>query len=607
MRKIVVVIIFSTAALYTLAQKKPAQATTDKRFDGIDTAFARVLKDWHAAGFAVAVVEKNKVVYAKGFGYKDYENKQPVTPNTLFAIGSCTKAFTASLLGMLRDDGKIDFNKPVRNYLPQLKFYNDNMNDNIIVKDLMCHRTGLPRHDYSWYYFTTKSRDSLIKRIQYMEPTYGVREKWQYNNFMFFTQGVIAEKLTGITWEQNVREKILQPLGMVRTNFSVDTMAVDKDAAIGYDVKKDSIIHKLDYYHIDAMGPAGSINSSVSEMANWVITWINGGKFNEKQIIPSTYVPEAITPQMAIDGGLPTKEVPDVFFSNYGYGWSLASYRGHYRVEHGGNIDGFSASTCFFPSDSVGIIVLSNQNGSAVPSAIRNIIADRMLGLKYYDWESYLKNRADSATAAAKKADANQLSNRKLNTSPSHPLKDFEGIYTNNGYGSLTVAFERDSLFAYLPNNTWWLMHYHYDMFEPFDKNIHDGIDTNDKSDPIQFNLNAAGDIESISMTLESGIKPIVFTRTPKPKEVSSDDLQKYTGEYTLGGAIAKVYIKNEKTLYLFVPGQPEYELVPVDKDKFAIKTLQGFTIQFNVNSTGQVIEMLSIQPNGTFKAPRKK
>ncbi|HVX49569.1 MAG TPA: serine hydrolase [Chitinophagaceae bacterium] len=605
MRKIKLLLAFIVIAGTAAAQKKSSAA--DKRFEGLDTAFARALKEWHAAGFAVAVVEKNKVVYAKGFGYRDYANKKPVTPNTLFAIGSCTKAFTASLLGMLRGEGKIDFNKPVRDYLPELSFYNNTMNDNILVKDLMCHRTGLPRHDLSWYYFTTKSRDSLIQRIRYMEPTYGVREKWQYNNFMFLAQGVMEQKLTGKPWEENVQEKILQPLGMARTNFSVDAMAADGDAAIGYDVKKDSIIHKLDYYHIDAMGPAGSINSSVTEMANWVITWINGGKFNDKQIIPAAYIPEAISPQMVIDGGLPTKEIPDVFFASYGYGWMLSSYKGHYRVEHGGNIDGFSASTCFFPSDSVGIIVLTNQNGSAVTSVVRNILADKMLGLKYYDWETSLKSKADSAQAQAKKAEESATQNRKLNTTPSHPLTDYEGIYTNKGYGAIEISPERDSLFAHLPNNTWWLMHYHYDMFEPFDKNAHDGIDTSEKRDPVQFNMNTAGDIESLSITMEGGLKPIIFERAPKPKEVSADSLGKYEGEYDFGGAVAKVYIKNNNTLYLLVPGQPEYELVPVDKDKFVIKTLTGFTILFNRNAGGNVVELVSMQPNGTFKATRKK
>ena len=166
---------------------------------------------------------------------------------------------------------------------------------------------------------------------------------------------------------------------MNSSNFSVHDLAKMSDASLGYVAFKDSIIKKTDYYDINAMGPAGSINSNVNEMANWVITWINGGKFNGKEILPSNYVNQAMSSQMVVGAALPDKEVPDAFLSNYGFGWFLSSYRGHYRVEHGGNIDGFSASTSFFPSDSIGIIVLTNQNGSAVPGIVRNTIADRYL------------------------------------------------------------------------------------------------------------------------------------------------------------------------------------------------------------------------------------
>jgi CubicO group peptidase (beta-lactamase class C family) len=604
MRKIFTLLYF-IAVTSSFAQKQ--KTTEDKRFAGLDTAFARVLKDWHAAGFAVAVVEKNKVVYAKGFGYRDYENKIPVSANTLFAIGSCTKAFTASMLGILRQDGKVDFDKPVRNYLPELKFYKDDMNNKITLRDMMSHRTGLPRHDYSWYFFSTPSRDSLIHRIEYMEPSSGLREKWQYNNFMFLAQGVTIEKITGKKWEDNIREKIFLPLGMSSSVFSIEDLMKSNDAAIGYEAKKDSIISKMDYYHIDAMGPAGSINSSVNDMSKWVITWINGGKCEGKEIIPSAYTSEAISSQMIIGAALPEKEKTDIYFANYGFGWFLASYRGHYRVEHGGNIDGFSASTCLFPSDSVGIIVLSNQNNSSVPAIARNLIADRMLKLKYFDWETDLKKLSDKVKAAAKDAEKSSTSSKKQGTKPSHALKDYEGLYKNEGYGVFEVQSKGDSLFAFLGSHTWWLRHYHYDMFEPFDINAKTGIDTSDKSDPLQFQMNIAGDIESVAANFEPSIKPIVFTKTPKAKDIAKDSLQKFTGEYELSGLTIKVFIKGEKTLFMFVPGQPEYELIPVDKNKFSIKTLSGFTVQFNTNDKNEITELLSIQPNGTFKAPRKK
>ena len=598
-------ILLASLAISSFSQKQ--KNIEDKRFVGLDTAFARVLKEWHAAGFAVAVVEKNHIVYAKGFGYRDYENKIPVTPNTLFAIGSCTKAFTASLIGMLVQEGKLDYDKPVRDYLPELKFYKDEMNDKITLRDMMCHRTGLPRHDFSWYLFSTNSRDSLLQRIQYMEPSAGLREKWQYNNFMFFAQGMVAEKITGRKWEDNIREKIFQPLGMTNSTFSVDDMKKSTDAALGYEVKKDSIINKMDYYHIDAMGPAGSINSSVNDMSKWVITWINNGKFDGKEIIPTSHRTEAISSQMVIAGALPEKENPDIYFANYGFGWMVSSYKGHYRVEHGGNIDGFSASTSFFPSDSIGIIVLCNQNGSAVPSIVRNLLADRMLKLKYQDWQSDLKRKFDKQKKEGEDAKKTAIKTDKPKTKPSHERKDYEGLYSNKAYGSFDVQFQRDSLFAFTGEHIWWLKHNQYDIFDAFEKDAKDGIDSTDNSIPIQFQMNTNGDITSFDIGLEPTLKPISFTKSPKAKAISIDSLQKYVGDYELSNIILKVSIKNNKTLTLFVPGQPEYELVPIDKNKFSLKSMTGFTIQFNVNDQNEITEMLSIQPNGTFKAKRKK
>ena len=233
-------------------------------------------------------------------------------------------------------------------------------------------------------------------------------------------------------------------------------MVKDADHSLGYGVEKDSIIKKLDYYNIMGMSPAGSINSSVNEMANWVIAWINSGKYKGKEILPAPYVQDAISSQMVISGGVPDKENPDIHFSNYGLGWFLASYRGHYRVEHGGNIDGFSASTCFFPSDSIGIIVLTNQNGSVVPSIARNLVADRMLKLKYINWSADRKKAIDKAKAQQKEAEKGVVSNRITGTKPSHPLTEYEGIFNHPGYGDVELFIKNDSLFGYTVKDTFW-------------------------------------------------------------------------------------------------------------------------------------------------------
>ena len=600
-------ILLVTFSFTVFAQKKVASPANP--LAGIDITLERILKERKAAGFAVAVIEKNRIIYAKGFGYRDYEKKLPVTPNTLFAIGSCTKAFTSMLIGLLNKDGKLEYDKPAREYLPDLKFFNTELNNQVTVRDLMCHRTGLPRHDYSWYLFNTASRDSLLQRIQYMEPTAAIRQTWQYNNFMFLLQGMIAEKITGKSWEQNIKEKFFIPLGMTSSNLTIKDLEKSKEPALGYNLYKDSLIKKTDYYNINAMSPAGSINSSVNEMANWVITWINGGKLNGKEIFPVVYMKEAMSSQMIIGGALPEKEKPDIHFSNYGFGWFLASYRGHYRVEHGGNIDGFSASTCFFPSDSIAIIVLTNQNGSAIPSIVRNTIADRMLKEKPVDWLAD-RNAADAkAKAAAKEAEAKAESNKKKGTTPSHILKDYEGLFNHPGYGTMEIAVQKDSLFMLTPLGKSWLRHYHYDIFEILTIDKTNGIDTTEKNPPkIQFGMNEAGDINTTTIDLQSGLKALEFARKPKRKEVTKEELKKYEGDYELSpGVIAKFYIKGEKTLYAFIEGQPEYELVPTDKNKFVLKALSGYSVQFEENEKGEIISASFIQPNGTFKASKKK
>lgn len=606
MRKLAI-LVMCIITLPSLAQKKAKPSTPIDRFAGLDTAFERVLKDQLAAGFAVAVVEKNKVIYAKGFGYRDYEKKLPVTPNTLFAIGSCTKAFTASLMGLLQKDNKLELDKPAIKYLPSLKFYNDDMNRQITVRDLMSHRTGLPRHDYSWYLFKSNSRDSLLQRIAYQEPTFGIRERWQYNNFMFLAQGMIAEKITGKSWEENISSQIFKPLGMTRSNFTIKEMEKSDDAALGYGLKKDSIIDKLDYYNINAMGPAGSINSSVNEMAKWVITWINGGKYEGKEILPANYVTTAMSAQMVAGSGLPSKERTDVFFSNYGLGWSLASYKGHYRVEHGGNIDGFSASTCFFPTDSIGIIVLTNQNASSVTSTVRNLIADRLLNIPYFDWNGDIVTSNKKAKAAAKEAEKTVSSNQQKNTNHSHPLKDYEGVYTHPGYGKLEVVEQNDSLFVYIyQNDPTWLKHYHYDIFQPFNVEKTGKPDTSGTSSlRFQFFMSETGDINSLSLKLEPTLDALKFAKSPRTIKTSADDLQKYVGDYELGGATVKVSVKNN-TLFTLVPGQPEYEMSALGNDRFALKIASGYYVQFEIKDK-EVTQLTFQQPNGNFVAKRKK
>ena len=578
----------------------------DARLKGIDTLLQQVLETWQAPGFAVVVVEKDKIVYSAGFGYRAVESKQKVTSNTLFQIGSCSKAFTSGLLGMLVEEGKVDLDVHPRTYIPYLKFQNEELDNFVLVRDLMRHSTGLPRHDYSWYLFPARSKDSLLMRVAHQEPFAHVREKWYYNNFMFLAQGVIAEKVTGKSWEENIKERFFQPLNMTRSNASIAALKTASDAAVGYQTMPDGSFQRMDYFPIEGMSPAGSLNSSVNEMANWLIMWINGGKYKGKAILPAAYIAEAMSSQMVITGALPDSEHPDIHFANYGLGWFLTSYKGHYRVEHGGNIDGFSASTCFFPSDSIGIVVLTNQNASSLPYVVRNILSDRMLNLTRNDWSRTLKSLQDTALAQQQLATQNVNSTKKVGTTPSHILEDFVGRYEHPGYGVFNLVVKGDSLIAEFPIKRFWLRHFHYDIFELLEITKY-GIDsTSTEGTKASFTTNVVGDIASVELELEPSLEPIAFKRTPNKIEVTSEQLVQYVGSYSIGGAEVKIYTKNKNILYLFVAGQPEYELMATGKHKFVFKTLDGYSVEF-LEEAEKITSVLLIQPNGTFKAIKKE
>lgn len=579
----------------------------DERLKDIEKDLEKILKVTKAPGFAVAIVQGNKTIYAKGFGYSDMENKTLMNENTLLPIGSSSKVFTCSVLGQLREEDKLSFEDSPIKYIPELKFYNNDLNYGVNIRDLMSHQTGIPRHDYSWYLFPTYSKDSLIQRIQYQEPFTGLRQKWYYNNFMYLTQGVIAERVTGKTWEENIEERFFEPLGMERSNLSIEELKQSTNKAFGYELYKDSIIRKMDYYRIAGMAPAGSINSTVNEMSNWLKVWVNNGKFNAEQILPELFVKEAMSSQAVITGALPDTEHPDMFLANYGYGWMLSSYRGHYRVEHGGNIDGFSASVAFFPSDSLGIVVLANQNASSVPSLVRNTVSDRMLNEKKIDWANYFLEKNNKQKEANDEAKNDSTSKQNKSTPPSHKLESYMGNYFNPGYGKFSITLKGDSVFANFKRTKFYLKHVYYDVFEPFEVTKY-GIDTtNVGSLRFNFSTNDAGEIAAVNMKLEPTLNhPIEFVHEPNIIELESKELKVYEGEYEISGMVIKVYTKNDNNLYMFVPGQPEYQLMASDKNLFILKNLTGYKAKFEEDINGNISELILIQPNGTFRVKKK-
>jgi len=569
-------------------------------FEGLDSIFGKVLDDYHIAGFSVAVVHRDSVIYTKGYGYRDYEKQLPATSNTLYAIGSSTKAFTAALLGQLFGDS-ISLDDKVTTLLPKLHFQ-DGRESNVTVRDLMTHRTGLSRYDYSWYVFNSDDRDSLLERVKYMKPTADLRAQWQYNNFMYLAQGMIAERMTGKTWEANIRAHFMTPLGMVRSNFDVNDMAKDGDASRGYVVTDNDSIKTVPYYEIRGMGPAGSINSSALEMANWLKAWINNGKYKGLQLIPEAYLKEAESSQMVIGAALPGRKHPDIHLANYGLGWMIGSYRGHYQVEHGGNIDGFSASVAVFPTDSLGIVVLTNQDASAVPGVVRNFIADRVLKLPVVDWNTQGGQKDTTDVNEAKQTDEGRVKG----TMPSHVLGDYTGTYRHPAYGKFTLHLDGDTLKAAFGKERVWLSHYHYDVFECREIDHHGRADTSEGGLRINFRTGLDGQVEGAAILMDnpSG-DPVEFKRQPEVAELSSEQMQAYVGVYELPGMHIRITV-NDGVLFMDVPGQTNYETIAQGNHYFKLKILNGFAIRFEMDETNErAVALYSIQPNGTFKATR--
>jgi hypothetical protein len=280
----------------------------------------------------------------------------------------------------------------------------------------------------------------------------------------------------------------------------------------------------------------------------------------------------------------------------------LRSYQGHYQVEHGGNIDGFSASNTFFPTDSVGIVVLANQNGSAVPGVVRNIVADRMLGLQKRDWNKLAKKQVDKQKAAQANAIASAISNKVEDAPPSHPMEDYTGTFYSPSASKLTLFLENDSLFARSSGGTIYLRHYHYDVFEMFMER-NNRYDTTANFFRLIFDTDASGKISQFTINLEANIERTVFTRTFEEVGVESNQLTVYEGEYMISGMKAKFYIRDEK-LRLLVPNQPEYELIPIGNHEFKTKGLEGYSVKFTIeDEMSTAVDF--IQPNGTFKATR--
>ncbi|WP_282112816.1 serine hydrolase [Maribacter stanieri] len=485
--------------IYTFALVVAAQLCFSQQLPeelkGIDDDINHLIEQYNAVGLSVSIVKDNKIIYSQGFGYRDLENKLPVTANTVFPIASITKSFTGSLLGILESQNQVSLKEKPAFYIPEFKFFNEKMDNLITIEDLLSHKSGIGSQGTTLEFFPDNDKLKTVQRLKYLKPEGEIKNSFQYSNMGYILAGTIVEQITNKSWEKNIEEKIFKPLDMNNSYTTRSEMKKSNNYSFGYGLYKGNI-EKVEFQKPYSLSPAGAINSTVNDMSKWIITWLNKGDFNKTQVIPKEYIHKATILQNS-NGGNYEKEA---FLLGDGFGWRLRSSYGHYRVEHGGNTFGFSTDLMMFPFENIGIVILTNQDNSLLPYMVGDNIVRRLFNLK--SKPEYPVN----VTEIFKPIPYKPLNKDKM---PTHTLNSFCGTYEAKGFGKVEIVKEGDKLYAVLPTFKFQLEHLNYDSF--FFKATKEFKYSFNPQFDIQFFSNTKGNITSLK--LYSQKEPIEFNK----------------------------------------------------------------------------------------------
>ncbi|MFY0570948.1 serine hydrolase [Archangium lansingense] len=436
-------------------------------FDGyVNTA----LRDWDVPGLAVSVVKDGKVVFSKGYGLRKVGESAPVDEHTLLSIGSISKSFTAVALGMLVDEGKLSWDDPVSQYLPYFQLHDPYVTRELTIRDLLVHRVGLPQvcGGILWY-GSDYSREDVLKRLRYIKPVSSFRSTFAYQSVTYMAAGEVIRAVTGKSWDDFIRERIFTPLGMNASNSLYSDLKKAKNLALPH-VRTDGKPVAIAYRDSDALGPGGSIVSSVHDMARYMQLLLAEGAFGEKKLYSENVARELFTPQMLVPNrpsSKPELKALNTRFSAYGFGWFLREYRGRTVVSHTGGMDGMSAIVMLVPEEKLGITVLSHQDGGIFYAMALRVL-DAYLGATPTDWAGLLLKFRGEGEQKAKEAETALVAARAQGTKPSLELGRYAGSYRDRMYGDLSIAQENGKLvlkFSHSPALTADLEHWQYDTF----------------------------------------------------------------------------------------------------------------------------------------------
>lgn len=471
------------------------QFAQSARLAELDKYIANAAKSWEMPGFAVAIVRNDSVIFAKGYGVRDINAGGKVDENTLFVIASCSKAFTTAALANLADRGLINWDDKVIKYLPDFQMYDPWVTNEMNIKDLVTHRSGLATFsgDILWL-GSNYDRKEVIRRSHFLKPVSSFRTKYGYQNIMFAAAGEIIKAVTDTTWEDFIKAHFFTPLGMKRSNTSIAELLKTDNIAHPHQ-RYNGVIRVINYYPVNAVAPAAGINSSAADMAQWIRLQLNKGSLNGTRIFTESQSREMWSNQFAFGT------------SNYGLGWFINYYKGKKVIDHGGGMPGMISNVSLVPELNAGFVILSNME-TGLTSAIKNEILDYIINDEERDWNSVFmegwKRRLERfATEEKRREDI-----RAKDSTPSLPLEQYCGIYEDKMYGKAEVTLKDGKLFLqFLPSPTFRgeLKHYQYDTFY---------IDWEDEfltRGYVKFNMNFDGKISD--MTFEVPNSPdFVFT-----------------------------------------------------------------------------------------------
>jgi CubicO group peptidase (beta-lactamase class C family) len=577
----------------------PAAAQGREPYPGFDAYVTAALRTWKVPGVALAIVRNDSVVYAKGYGVRELGKPTPVTERTIFAIGSASKAFTAAAAAMLVDEGKVRWDDVATRYLPNLQLYDPYATRELSIRDLLSHRSGLMRGDLVWY-GTEFDRDEILRRVRFLQPTWSFRAQFGYQNIMYLAAGQVVARAANTTWDDFIKQRIFGPLGMATSVTSIRPLASMPDVATPHAEIEDTV-RIVPWRNIDNIAPAGSINSNVVEMAQWVRLQLGKGKFRGTQLISSAQIEEMHTPHTIIRQDPIFKVLfPDANFFEYGLGWFLQDYRGKKVVHHGGNIDGMSALVTMIPSENFGMVILTNLHGTVLPSVLMHKTFDLHLKAPARDWSADMRKAFDALQAQGKEVQKKLEAERVTGTKPSLAIRDYAGVYVDSMYGEAKVSEQGGKLFLNRgPAFVGELEHWHFDTFRSKWREALMGKTF------VSFRLGPTGKTEELA--LDMGGAPVTFKRRPEMADttagvrIADAELRKYLGTFQSTAPPASLTVeKVGEQLKLTVPGQPAYTLVPVTTTRFRLtgpNVPTGFFLDYTLEA-GKVRSVTLVQPS---------